>query len=274
MSFANRTVGFIGAGAMAEALIKSLVEKKYTEPGKIWASDISESRLKYLNEQYGINCRADNQEVVKNSDVIIYAVKPFLLGDVLPEIARAVKGSSQLHVSVAAGISLSFIEQLLPAGSPVIRVMPNTPSLIGAGASAFSLGAHASSGHEKLVREILDCTGVSVKVPEHLLNAVTGLSGSGPAYVFMFIEALIDGGVKNGLPRDVASLLATQTVLGAARLVQETGEHPARLKDMVTTPGGTTIAALHILEEGGLRATVINAVEASAKRAEEMGAGK
>ncbi len=274
MPLHGRIIGFIGAGAMAEALIKSLTGGGSVPAGSIWASDVSRNRLSHLNSRYGINILENNTELVKKADIVIYAVKPFVLGDVLAEVSPHVPVPGQLHISIAAGVPLGFIEERLPDGVPVVRVMPNTPSLVGAGASAYSPGKAAGPGDEQTVREILDWAGVSVKVPEHLMNAVTGLSGSGPAYVFLILEALIDGGVKAGLPRDTAAVLATQTLLGSAQLVRETGEHPARLKDMVTTPGGTTIAGLHVLEEGKVRATLMDAVLAAARRAEELGSGK
>lgn len=270
----NRSIGFVGAGAMAEALIKSLLRQGQVHRHNIWASDVNPNRLRYLREEYGIGCLDNNIELIKKNDIIIYAVKPFMLGQVLSEAAGQADNAGKLHISVAAGISLDYIEERLPPGTPVVRVMPNTPSLVGAGAAAYALGKAAGPDDEKAVKEILDCAGVSVRVSENLMNAVTGLSGSGPAYVFLILESMIDGGVKAGLPRDVAAVLATQTVLGAARLVQETGEHPARLKDMVTTPGGTTIAGLYALEDGKLRATIMNAVLAAVKRADELGAGK
>ncbi len=269
MPITKKTIGFIGAGAMAEALIRSILHSGLVKPAGIWAGDVSQARGRYLTDRYGIKFSADNRALVKEVKVVVYAVKPLMMGSVLAEVAPYA-APGQLHISVAAGIPLDFIEQHLPAGIPVVRVMPNTPSLIGAGAAAYALGKAAGSKEEKLVKEILDCAGISVPVPEHLMNAVTGLSGSGPAYVFLILEALIDGGVKAGLPRDIAAVLATQTVLGAAKLVQETREHPARLKDMVATPGGTTMAGLHVLEEGKLRATLINAVLAAARRAEEL----
>lgn len=267
------SLGFIGAGAMAEALISSVIKGGLFKPENIWASDISADRGTYLKEKYGINFLTDNQELVKKVNTIIYAVKPHLLCHILTEVAPHVLGNT-LHISVAAGISLSAIEGSLQAGSAVVRVMPNTPCLIGAGASAYVTGAHVTEEREELVKEILACAGVAVKIQENLINAVTGLSGSGPAYVFLIIEALTDAGVRAGLPRNVAAVLAAQTVAGSAKMVLETGEHPARLKDMVTTPGGTTIAGLHVMENGKIRGTLIDAVLAAAARAEELGAGK
>lgn len=273
MPFTNLKIGFIGAGNMAEALVKSIIGSGLCEPAGILASDVNTDRGRYLAEMYNINFLEDNKDLVKKADYIIYAVKPFLMGQVLAEVSPVAK-EGQVHVSIAAGVSLDFIEGYFVKETPVVRVMPNTPCLVGAGASAYALGKSISPEVEKTIREILDCTGVSVKVPEHLMNSVTGLSGSGPAYVFLIIEALADAGVRAGLPRDTSLLLAAQTLLGSAEMVLRTGEHPAKLKDMVTTPGGTTIAALQVLEQGKLRAVLMDAVMASAERAAELGSRK
>lgn len=273
MPFTSKKIGFIGAGAMAEAMIKSILGSGLIQGTAIWASDVNPDRGRYLTEQYGINFIENNKEIVKKADIVIYAVKPFMLGEVLAEVSTYTS-RQQLHISIAAGIKLDFIEQKLPEGIPVVRVMPNTACLIGAGASGYALGKSVGPEAEKIVKAILDCTGVAVKVPEHLLNAVTGLSGSGPAYVFMILEALTDGAVKAGLPRDTAGVLAAQTLIGSARMVLETGKHPAVLKDMVTTPGGTTIAGLHVLEKGKLRGALMDAVLAATQRADELGTGK
>lgn len=273
MPLTSKNIGIIGAGAMAEAIIKSILESGLIQGAAIWASDINPDRGRYLTDQYGISFLENNRDLVGKTDIVIYAVKPFMMGEVLAEISSCAN-RQQIHISIAAGIKLNFIEQNLPEGIPVVRVMPNTASLIGVGASGYALGKFAGVETEKAVRVILDCTGVAVKVPEHLINAVTGLSGSGPAYVFMILEALTDGAVKAGLPRDTAGMLAVQTLIGAARMVQETGKHPAVLKDMVTTPGGTTIAGLHILEQGKLRATLMDAVLAATQRADDLGTVK
>lgn len=273
MPLTDKSIGFIGAGAMAEAMINSILGSGLFKSPAVWASDVSPDRGRYLTERYGINYLANNRSLVEKTDIVVYAVKPFLLGEVLTEVSTHAN-TRQIHISIAAGIKLDFLERNLPEGIPVVRVMPNTPSLIGEGAAGYTLGKFAGPEAETAVKAILDSTGVAVKVPEHLLNAVTGLSGSGPAYVFMILEALIDGAVKAGLPRDTAGVLATQTLLGAARMVQETGKHPALLKDMVTTPGGTTIAGLHVLEQGRLRATLMDAVLAAVKRADELSTGK
>lgn len=273
MPFTNNTVGFIGAGNMAEALISSMIKSGVCNPERIWASDVNADRGQILKDKYNINFSVDNKILVNEADYLIYAVKPFMMGQVLSEVSPFIK-KEQVQVSIAAGISLSFIEGHFPEGVPVVRVMPNTPSLVGAGASAYAVGKAVSPEAENKVKEILDSAGVSVKVQEHLIDSVTGLSGSGPAYVFLIIEALADAGVKAGLPRDTSVLLAAQTLLGSAKMVLETGEHTAKLKDMVTTPAGTTIAALHVLEQGKLRAVLMDAVTASVERARELGSGK
>jgi pyrroline-5-carboxylate reductase len=273
MPLSSKTIGFIGAGAMAEALIKSLLCSGLVKPGNILASDVNIDRGLFLQEKYGISFLSDNKELIKKVNIAVLSVKPMVMNNVLTEVSPHAN-NQQLFISIAAGVSIDTIVRNLPEGCPVIRVMPNTPCLIGEGASAYATGKFAGPREEEYIKEILETTGISVKVPEHLLNAVTGLSGSGPAYVFMFLEALIDGGVKSGLPRDIAAKLATQTLIGAAKMVQETGEHPAKLKDMVTTPGGTTIAGLHALEEGRLRSTVMDAVNAAVTRANELGLPK
>ncbi len=273
MPLSNKIVGFIGAGNMAEALIKSMIRGKLIKPSNILASDINTERGHKLAKTYKFQFLEDNKELVSQADVVVYAVKPFMMEKVLAEVFNFVK-RQQVHISIAAGISLEFIEMNLPTDTPVIRVMPNTPCLVGAGASAYSVGKATGQEQEEIVKNILDCTGVSVKVEEHLLNAVTGLSGSGPAYAFLIIEALADAGVKAGLQRDVAVTLAAQTLLGSAKMVLDSKEHPAKLKDMVTTPSGTTIAGLHVLENGRLRGVLIDAVSAAAKRAGELGSGK
>lgn len=270
MPFANKKIGFIGSGAMAEALIKSVLRAGLVPAQNIMNSDVNRERGRYIASEYGINYAEDNTKLLPESDIVVYAVKPYIMDHVLAEVG-ALAHQGQLHISIAAGITLAQIEKHFSPGIPIVRAMPNTPCLIGEGASAFALGSAVTLEDEQMVKEIFDCTGVSVKVPENLINAVTGLSGSGPAYVFMILEALIDGGVKVGLPRETASLLAVQTVAGAAKMIQATKDHPGRLKDMVTTPGGTTIAGLHVLEQGKLRAVLMDAVIAAVQRADELG---
>jgi len=267
----KQTIGFLGAGKMAEALAKGIVAAGVSPPEKIWASDVDAARREAL-AKLGVATAVSNAEVVAQADLLVLAVKPNVVGPLLEEIAPAVE-ARHLVVSIAAGVPLAFLEERLPARTRVIRVMPNTPCLVGATAAAFARGTHATEEDEGVVSTLLNAVGRSFVVGEDLLDAVTGLSGSGPAYVYVMIEALADGGVRMGLPRPIAQTLAAQTVFGAAKMVLETGEHPAVLKDAVASPGGTTIAGLHALERGGLRAALIDAVEAATRRSQELGKG-
>ena len=266
----GKRVGFIGAGRMATALARGLASSGFTPPERIVAGDVSPAALERFAAEAGARTATSNRDVLDACDVVFLAVKPQQMADVLAELRDAVT-AEHLVVSIAAGIPLSTLTSALGERCRVVRVMPNTPSLVGAGASAFALGGAASPEDGELVQRMLATVGIAIAVPEDLLDAVTGLSGSGPAYVYQMIEALSDGGVRVGLPRDVATLLAAQTVLGGARMVLETGEHPGVLKDAVTSPGGTTIAGLHALERGGLRACVMNAVEAATLRSQQLG---
>jgi len=268
----TRHLGFLGAGNMSGALIKGLLHGKILPAERIVASDVKGDRLDQLHKQHGIRVTTDNHALVREADVLVLAVKPQVIDKVLMEVGRDVR-ADQLVVSVAAGVPIETIETRLPPGSRVVRAMPNTPAMVQAGATAIAGGAHAREDDLRIARELFEAVGCVVVLDEALLDAVTGLSGSGPAYVMLIIEALADGGVKVGLHRDTALLLAAQTVYGSARLLLETGEHPGRLKDMVTSPGGTAIAGLHTLESGALRRTLMDAVEAATKRAAELGAG-
>lgn len=263
------TIGFIGAGKMATALGLGLIRSGFTTSDCVVASDVYAAGLAKFVEQTGARGVSSNVEVVQRSQVVFLAVKPHQMTSVLQEIAPAVT-DQHLVISIAAGIKLAKISDHLGTTRRVIRVMPNTPCLVGASASAFALGGAATAADGQLVESLLSTVGVAMRVEERLLDAVTGLSGSGPAYVYAMIEALSDGGVRVGLPRDVATRLAAQTLLGAAKMVLETGEHPGALKDAVTSPGGTTIAGLHALEQGGLRGTLMNAVVAATQRATEL----
>ncbi|WP_298436521.1 pyrroline-5-carboxylate reductase [Geobacter sp.] len=265
----GRKLGFIGGGNMAEAIIKGLLA------GRVPAADILVAepvapRREELRSRYGVDARAENTDVVTASDAVILAVKPQLFRGV---IAGMGSGSldGKLLISIMAGVTAAAIEEACDGPVRVIRVMPNTPALVLHGASALSRGTHATDEDLFFARGIFDLVGTSCVVEEKLMDAVTGLSGSGPAYVFTFIEALSDAGVKNGLPRDVAARLAAQTVLGAAKLVMESGEHPAILREKVTSPGGTTIAGLASLEQNGFRGMVIGAVDAATTRSAELG---
>ena len=264
------TVGFLGAGKMASALAKGFVRAGLVTPKQIIASDVSEAASAAFAKEVGAKTTASNPEVVRFAEVLILAVKPHQVAAVLAEIRDAFT-EKHLLVSIAAGVTLAKLESGLGSGARVIRVMPNTPALVGASASAFAAGKSAQAGDGELVQKLLTAVGVAFAVPESLLDAVTGLSGSGPAYAYLFIEGLSDGGVAAGLPREMATKLAAQTVLGAAKMVLETGQHPGALKDMVTSPGGTTIEGLHELEKGKLRGTVMSAVRAATEKSKKLG---
>lgn len=263
--------GFIGAGKMATALIRGMVNAGLAEVGDIVASDPLPAARETLAAESGIDVVAENVSVVERSDVLVLAVKPQSMGHVLPQLVSAVT-TRHLTISIAAGIPISALAEGLGVDRRLVRVMPNTPALLGAGASAYSLGPGVGADDEALVRAFLESVGRAVCVPEAMIDAVTGLSGSGPAFVYVIIEALSDGGVRMGLPRDTATMLAAQTVLGAARMVLETGLHPGMLKDQVTSPGGTTIAGLHALERRGVRGALIDAVEAATIRSAALAA--
>jgi pyrroline-5-carboxylate reductase len=224
-----------------------------------------------MAHRFGIHTTTHNIDVVRHSEIVVLSVKPQILPQVLDEVAPHLKPHALL-ISIAAGIPVAKIEKRLPEGTRVVRTMPNTPALVGAGATAIAAGGHATEGDLEIARRIFEAVGKAVLLDEEQLDAVTGLSGSGPAYVFLIIEALSDAGVKMGLSRYNAQALAAQTVLGSAKLLLETNEHPGRLKDMVTSPGGTAIAGIATLEAGGLRTTLINAVEAATRRSQELGA--
>jgi pyrroline-5-carboxylate reductase len=263
--------GFIGAGRMATALIRGMLGAGTARLETISASDPLETARRALAAETGVTVVASNRAVVERSNVLVLAVKPQSMTEVLGDL-RPVVTREHLVISIAAGVSLATIGQGLGPDRRLARVMPNTPALIGAGASGFCLGVNALPSDEAVVLSCLEAVGRAFRVPESLLDAVTGLSGSGPAFVYVMIEALSDGGVRVGLPRDVATALAAQTVLGAARMVLETGAHPGVLKDQVTSPGGTTIAGLHALERGGLRTALIDAVVAATMRSAELAA--
>jgi pyrroline-5-carboxylate reductase len=268
----DKTIGFLGAGNMAEALLRGLIQGNVLGAEKILASGPRSERLDELRNAYRIATTTDNVEVARTSEILVLSVKPQILERVVKEIASELK-PGVLVVSVAAGIDTRTIEGHLLPGVRVVRAMPNMPALVRAGATAISRGVHATDADLAEARVIFDAVGITVALDESQLDAVTGLSGSGPAYIFLVLEALADAGVKVGLSRRNAQRLAAQTVMGSAKLLLDTDEHPGKLKDMVTSPGGTAIAGLHTLEEGGLRTTLINAVETATKRARELGRG-
>ena len=263
-------IGFLGAGKMATALAKGFVRAEIVFPKEIIASARSAATRNFFAKETGAKAVASNTDVLKFANVIILGVKPIQVIEVLAE-QRDNFTKQHLLISIAAGVTLVKLENNLSNGTPVIRVMPNTPALVGEAASAFALGKNATAADGEIAKKLLSAIGVAFQVKESLLDAVTGLSGSGPAYVYQFIEALSDGGVAAGLPRDIATKLAAQTVLGAAKMVLETGQHPGALKDQVTSPGGTTIEGLHALEKGKLRATVMSAVRAATEKSKKLG---
>lgn len=264
----TKSIGFLGAGNMAEAMIRGLLRGTFA-PEQISASGPREERMRELRESYGITATTDNK-VPAAAQIVILSVKPQILRRALDEVADVIS-SDALVISIAAGVPVNAIQQRLKSGTRVVRAMPNTPALVDAGATAIAGGEHARDTDLEDAKRIFDAIGLTVILEESQLDAVTGLSGSGPAYVFLILEALSDAGVKVGLSRRTAQLLAAQTVLGSAKLLLETNEHPGRLKDMVTSPGGTAITGLHTLENGGVRTTLMNAVEAATRRSRELG---
>ena len=272
MTIKGKKVGFVGAGNMGEALIKGLLAASLVPAEAIYATDVRLERLKELDRQYGIQIAAGNTDLVRHADVVIMAVKPQIMEAVLKEIAHAVT-RRKLVISIAAGVSTAKIRAALGKDARLIRVMPNTPALVLEGMTAIAKAEGLEPGDLDIAGEIFSAVGRVVVLDEELLDAVTGLSGSGPAYVAVVIESLADGGVKMGLDRITAMTLATQTVLGAAKLLLETGLHPGALKDMVSSPGGTSIAGIAALEEGGIRTTFIKAVERATQRSRELGRG-
>jgi pyrroline-5-carboxylate reductase len=272
MSVKGKQIGFVGCGNMGEALVKGLVEASVVPPEAISAADSRSERLVELERRYGIRVAKDNVSLVRDADVVLLAVKPQIMAAVLEEIAPSLS-RRQLVISVAAGVSTTTIRAGVGKDIRLIRVMPNTPALVLEGATAIAKAKGLESGDLETAQEIFGAVGKVVVLEEELMDAVTGLSGSGPAYVAVVIESLADGGVKMGLDRVTAMTLATQTVLGAAKLLLETGLHPGALKDMVSSPGGTSIAGIAALEEGGIRTTFIKAVERATHRSRELGRG-
>jgi pyrroline-5-carboxylate reductase len=272
MTIKGKKVGFVGGGNMGEALIKGLLAANLVPPEAIHATDVRLERLKELDRQYGIQVGSDNVELVRHADVVILAVKPQIMDEVLRTIAPAVT-RKKLLISIAAGVSTAKLRAGLGKDARLIRVMPNTPALVLEGVTAIAKAEGLEAGDLDIAGEIFSAVGRVVVLAEDLMDAVTGLSGSGPAYVAIVVEALADGGVKMGLDRLTAMTLATQTVLGAAKLLLETGLHPGALKDMVSSPGGTSIAGVAALEEGGIRNTFIKAVERATQRSRELGRG-
>lgn len=263
-------IGFVGAGRMATALAKGMVASGFAAAERIAACDVVPAAIDAFARETGGVRQASNVALARDAQVLVLAVKPQQADAVGAELKDAVT-ADHLIISIMAGVTLAKLAALFPKATRIVRVMPNTPALVGCGASGYAMGAGATEKDVAFVEGLLSTVGIAVRLPEHLLDAVTGLSGSGPAYAFQIIEALSDGGVRAGLPRDVATRLAAQTLLGSAKMVLETGQHPAALKDAVTSPGGTTIAGLAEMESGGVRAALINAVTAATARSKELG---
>jgi pyrroline-5-carboxylate reductase len=267
----DKTISMIGTGNMGEALVSGLISSNSTAAENIICTDIREDQLESVKEKYGVAVTTNNLDAVKASEIIIYAVKPQIIAPVLVETASKLD-MSKLVISIAAGVPLAAIESCLKKKLRLIRVMPNIAAFVKESATVVAAGENASQDDVKMAMAIFDSMGKTIFLKENvLMDAITGLSGSGPAYIFLIVDALADAGVKMGLARQDALFLATQTVLGSAKLLMETKEHPGRLKDMVTSPGGTAIAGIHTLEKGGLRTTLMNAVEAATKRSQELG---
>jgi pyrroline-5-carboxylate reductase len=262
-------IAVLGAGRLGEALISGLLASGLVARENLVATAAHPARLEAIAGRFGVRTTLENGRAVEGAELVLLSVKPQTVAHVLAEI-RGALGEEQLLVSTAASVSTSYIENLLGKPIPVVRSMPNTPCLLRRGMTALSLGRHAHKEHAELATQVFDCLGRTIVLEEKHMDAVTGLSASGPAYIYLVIESLAQGGVKMGLPRDVATLLAAQTVFGAAAMVLETGEHPARLTDMVTTPAGCTIDGILELEEGGLRVTLIKAVVRASERAKEL----
>lgn len=267
---AKFSIGFLGTGRMATALALGIIRAGLVTARQVTGSDPLPAARDAFKKESRAGTAKTNAEVARAARVLVLATKPDQTTSALGEIRDSFT-RNHLLISIAAGVPISKLEAALPSGARVIRVMPNTPALIGESATAFATGKSATMADGALAQKLFSSVGVAIQVKESLLDAVTGLSGSGPAYVYQFIEALSDGGVAAGLPRDVATKLAAQTVLGGAKMVLQTGVHPGALKDQVTSPGGTTIEGLHELEKGKLRGTVISAVRAATEKSKKLG---
>jgi len=265
----NRAIAIIGAGNMGTSLLRGILNAKLAPHDKIIASGTHSAKLEKLGTKWKINHTLDNVQAARFADIVMLCVKPYTIGKVLDEIHSALR-EDQMLISIAAGVTIDSILSRTGKNNPIVRAMPNIASTVDEGATAVSFGRFVTEEQQRIAISIFEAVGEVVVVDESQLDAVTGLSGSGPAYIYMVIEALIDGGVKMGLPRDVSTKLAIQTVLGSAKLVKESNLHPAILRDQVTTPGGTAINAVHELESHGLRSMLINAVATAAKRSKEL----
>ncbi|MEM2094933.1 MAG: pyrroline-5-carboxylate reductase [Candidatus Bathyarchaeia archaeon] len=264
----EKKVGIIGCGKMGEAIVAGLIRTNMVDKENVLVSDVVQDARERVEKRYGVRSTSSNHQVTAESDIVILCVQPGNIAQVLESIAGLL--DSKLLISVAAGVTTEYIERILGRKQDVVRAMPNIACTIGEGMTVLSPAKDTSMARLSEAVTVFSAVGRTMVLEERLFDAVTGLSGSGPAYVYMFIEALAEGGLKVGIPKDVAVILAAQTVLGAAKMVLETGEHPSKLKDLVATPGGTTIHGLYELEKGNLRASCISAVESATKRAKEL----
>lgn len=266
----QQKLGFIGGGIMAEVILRGILAKNVFQPEQIWLYDVEAVRCTRLAQDFGINIADSNEELASLVDIVLVAVKPQVAEQVLCQV-NANTWEGKLLASIVAGISTANLAAWTSQKISIARVMPNTPCMVGEGMSAISFNDKATEEEQQIIKEIFDSVGEICLIDENLINAVTGVSGSGPAYVYLIVEALTDGGVKAGLPRPISQQLAVQTLLGAAAMIKKTGKHPGELKDMVTSPGGTTIEALASLEQDGVRAALIKAVEVAVRKAEILG---
>lgn len=265
-----KKIGFIGAGNMAEAIFSGAIDKEFCDAEQIYVYDINDARLDILKNKYGIETKKDVQPLIDEVDIVIFAVKPHILRDVLPDLENL---NNKAAISIAAGVTFTEIIDLLPASSKqleLLRIMPNTPHMVGQGVAAFALPHSLSEGTYAYISELFKTIGLVVAVEERLIGAVTGISGCGPAYVYMMIDALADGGVLKGLPRQTARELAAQTILGGAQMVLDTKQHPGELKDNVCSPGGATIVGVAELEKNGFRNALLSAVDKASDKANEL----
>jgi len=269
----GHTLGLLGAGNMAEALARGALKARVLTPQSIIASDVAPARLEFFARELGVCTVPENRAVVQAADLLLLCTKPQQTDDVLKDIAPIFDVKRHVLASIAAGVPTARLEKHLPQGARVVRVMPNTPLLVGLGASCLCRGAHATGADEEMIAALFASSGTTLKVEERMLDAVTGLSGSGPAYLFYLVEAMVDAGVAEGFPREVALRLAAQTCLGASKMLMETGEQPEELRRRVTSPNGTTQAAVEKMDAAGVKASITQAVRRAAERSRELGQG-
>jgi pyrroline-5-carboxylate reductase len=272
MPIDQRKIAILGAGRIGEALLSGLISSSWRKPEEIAATTRRAERAEELRERFGVAATTSNPEAVSGAAVVVVSVKPQDLDALLGEVGGLI-GADQTVLTIAAAIPTAAIERRLGPGVPVVRAMPNTPSTVHEGIAGLAAGAHAEEEHLALAEEVLSHLGAVVRVPESLMDAVTAVSGSGPAYFALLAEAMIEAGILLGLPRETSTQLVVQTMLGTAKQLRDDKMHPVELREMVTSPGGTTIAAIHELEQAGVRAAFLNAIQAAMRRAKELAAG-